>query len=101
MCSVDFVGVYPNILHEEDLSALQKRLELKTEKEVSTTRLVKLAEVVLKNIAFTFGKQTLKQLSGTAIGTNFAPPYNIISLAKLVEAVFMEAELKPNFGHGT
>ena len=43
--------------------------------------LVELAEVVLKNNVFTFGKKTLKQLRGTAIGTKFAPPYSILFMA--------------------
>ena len=37
--SVDVVGSYPNILHDEGLSALQKRLELRREKNVSTPTL--------------------------------------------------------------
>ena len=60
LCSVDFVGVYPNILHEDGLSTLQKRLGLKTEKKVSTTTLVKLAELVRKDIAFTFCKKNFE-----------------------------------------
>ena len=68
LSSVDVVGLYPNIPHDEGLSALQKRLELRREKKVSTSMLVELAQVVLKNNVFTFGKKTLKQLRGIAIG---------------------------------
>ena len=60
LCSVDVVGLYPNIPHDEVLSALQKRLELRREKKVSTSTLVDLAEVVLKNNVFTFGKKNFK-----------------------------------------
>ena len=83
LCSVDVVGLYPNIPHDEGLSALQKRLELRRDKKVSTSTLVELAEVVLKNNVFTFGKKTLKQIRGTATGTKFAPPYNIIFMTEL------------------
>ena len=76
LCSVDVVG-----LHDEGLSALQKRLELRRDKKVSTSTLVELAEVVLKNNVFTFGKKTLKQIRGTAIGTKFTPPYSILFMA--------------------
>ena len=72
LCSVDVAGLYLNIPHDESPSALQKRLELRREKKVSTSTLVELAEVVLKNYVLTFGKKTLKQLRGTA--TKFAPP---------------------------
>ena len=44
-------------------------------KNVSTDNIIDLAEVVLKNNVFTFGKKTLKQKWGTAIGTKLAPPY--------------------------
>ena len=95
LCSVDVVGIYPNIPHDEGLSALQKRLELRREKKVSTSMLVELAEVVLKNNVFTFGKKTLKQLRGTAIGTKFAPVYSILFMAELEEEILREVELKP------
>ena len=53
LCSVDVADLYPNILHEQSLCALQKRLELRRERNVSTTTLVELVEVVLKNNVFT------------------------------------------------
>ena len=84
-----------NIPHDEGLSALQKRLELRREKKVSTSTLVELAEVVLKNNVFTFGKKTFKQLRGTAIGTKFAPPYSTLFMAELEEEILRVVELKP------
>ena len=83
LCSIDVVGLYPTIPHDEGQSALQRRLELKREKKVSTSTLVELAEVVLKNNVITYGKKTLKQLRGTAIGTKFAPPYSTLFMAEL------------------
>ena len=57
--------------------------------------LLDLAEVVLKNNIFTFGKKTLKQKRGTAIGTKFAPPYSILFMAELEEEIVKESECKP------
>ena len=94
LCSVDFVGLYRNIPYDEGLSALQKRLELRREKKVSTSTLAELAEVVLKNYVFNFGKKTLKQLRGTAIGTKFALLYSILFMAELVEEILREVKLK-------
>ena len=65
------------------VSALRKRLDLRQEKDVTTSTLVELAEVVLKNNIFTFKEKTLKQKRGTAIGTKFAPPYSILFMAEL------------------
>ena len=92
---MDVVGLYPNIPHEEGLSALRKRLETRQEKYVSTDTIIDLAEVVLKNNIFTFGKKTLKQKRGTAIGTKFAPPYSILFMAELEEEIIKELEYKP------
>ena len=61
LCTVDVVGLYPNIPHDEGLSALRKRLDLRQEKDVTTSTLVELAEVVLKNNIFTLMEKTLKQ----------------------------------------
>ena len=46
-CAVDVVGLYPKIPHNEALPALRKRLDLIQEKDVTTSTLVDLAEVVL------------------------------------------------------
>ena len=54
LCTVDVVGLYPNIPHEEGLSALRKRLDLRQKKDVTTSTLAELAEVVLKDNIFTF-----------------------------------------------
>ena len=62
-------------------SKLRKQLDLRQEKDVTTSTLVELAEVVLKNNVFTFMEKTLKQKQGTAIGTKFAPPYSILFIA--------------------
>ena len=92
---MDVVGLYPNIAHEEGLSALSKRLETWKYKYASADTIIDLAEVVLKNNIFTFGKKTLKQKRGTAIGTKFAPPYSILFMAELEEKIIKESEYKP------
>ena len=74
------------------LSALRKQLESSKEKYVSTDTIIDLAEVLLKNNIFTFGKTTLKQRRGTAIGTKLAPPYSILLTAELEEEIIKESE---------
>ena len=95
LCTIDVVGLYPNIPHEEALASLRKFLDARTEKKVSTETLLELAEIVLKNI-FQFNQKTLKQLRGTAIGTKFAPPYAIIFMADLEERILEDIELQPH-----
>ena len=87
------VGLYPNIPHEEGRSALRKRLVNRKEKYISTDTLCDLAEV--KNNIFKFSKKIFKQKRGVAIGTKFAPPYSILFMAELQEAILKEADFKP------
>ena len=49
---------------------------------------------MLKNNIFTFGKKTLKQKRGTAIGTKSAPPYSILFMAELEVKILKESEYK-------
>ena len=48
LCTVDVVGWYPNILHDNGLSAPRKCLDLRKEKAVTTSKPVEIAEVALK-----------------------------------------------------
>ena len=45
------------------------------ENKISSSDLVTMAEFVLKNNYFKFHSKVKKQISGTSIGTKFAPPY--------------------------
>ena len=91
---MDVVGLYPNTLHEEGLSALRKRLETQKEKYVSTDTIIDLAAVVLKYNIFTFRKKTLQQKWGTAIATNFAPLYSILFMTELEEHIIKQSKYK-------
>ena len=82
---MDVAGLYPNIPHGEGLASLYKFLETKENKQLSSDTLAELAEIVLKNNIFEFDKKTFKQKRGTAIGTEFAPPYAILYMADLKE----------------
>ena len=58
LCIMDVVGLYPKIPHEEVLS--KKTTRNPKTKYVSNDTIIDLAEVVLKNNIFTFGKKILK-----------------------------------------
>ena len=49
LCTIDVVGLYPNIPHDEGLIALRKSLESREDKTISTDSLMDLADCVLKN----------------------------------------------------
>ena len=58
-------------------------LEARKHKAVSTDNLVKMARFVLENNYFKFNGGVKKQISGTEIGTKFAPSYVCIFMDDL------------------
>ena len=93
--TVNVVVLCPKIAHDKGTSALRKRLDLRHEKYVTTSKLVKLVEVVFKNNIFTFKEETLKLKLGAAIGTTFAPSYSILFMTELEKKFLSEIELRP------
>ena len=95
LVTADVASLYPSIPHEDGLRALYTKLEEREDKTVSSESLVNLAEFVLKNNYFEFNSEVYRQISGTAMGTKFAPPYACIFM-DMVETEFLkEQEIKP------
>jgi hypothetical protein len=81
--SVDVVGLYTNIPHNEGIESLKSALNKRKNREVSSTFLVKLLPLVLKYNIFEFdGKHYQKQI-GTAMGTRVAPTMANIFMASI------------------
>ena len=81
-------GLYLSIPYQAGLEALREALDKRKTHKVPTRKLVKMAEFVLKNNFFKFSDKVHQQISGTAIGNKFAPPYECI-LMDLVENKFL------------
>ena len=95
LCTIDVVGLYPNIPHKEGLEALKIALEKRDDKTVSTESLLELAKCVLENNVFEHNGSIFKQKQGTAIGTKMAPPYAILFMSYLEELLLDSFPLKP------
>ena len=95
LVTADVVGLYPSIPHEAGLSALKKALESRSVKKIPTENLIKMAEFVLKNNLFEFNNKMFQQISGTAIGTNFAPAYACIYMDRVEQNFSKTQELQP------
>ena len=70
LCTMDAVGLYPNIPHEEGLSALRKWLESWKEKYFSNDTIIDLAEEVLKLTYLHLGKIYLRKNAGLLLVLN-------------------------------
>ena len=91
LVTADVVGLYPSIPHQAGLEALREALDKRKTHKVPTGKLVKMAEFVLKNNYFQFSDKVYQQISGTAIGTKFAPPYACIFMDQ-VESKFLQTQ---------
>ena len=69
------VGLYPSIPQKTGLKALENALEKREQKDITTEKLMNMAEFVLKNNLSEFNASLKQQVSGTAIGTKCAPTY--------------------------
>ena len=85
--SIDVVGLYPNIPHEEGLDALRDALETREDKTVPTDLLVEIMRDVLTNNIFEFRKKKFIQLIGTAIVTGGAPTLANIFMAVIDDLI--------------
>ena len=83
LVTADVVGLYPSISHEAGLIALKEALENRSVKKIPTESLIKMAEFALKNNLFEFNNKVFQQISGTVIGTKFAPPYAFIYMDRV------------------
>jgi hypothetical protein len=81
--SVDVVGLYTNIPHNEGIESLKRALNTRKTKEVSTDFLVKLLSFVLKHNIFEFNGKYYQQQIGTAMGTRVAPTMANIFMASI------------------
>jgi hypothetical protein len=81
--SVDVVGLYTNIPHNEGINSLKEALDKRKNAEVSSDFLVKLLSLVLKHNIFQFNGKLFQQQIGTAMGTRVATTMANIFMASI------------------
>ena len=101
LVAADVVGLYPSIPHTEGLEVLRKQYNKFLHKKIRTEDIIKMADFVLKNNFFEFNSKFFQQISGTAIGSKFAPicssplPYACIFM-DYIETEFLKTQsIKP------
>ena len=77
------VGLYPSIPLEAGLQALEEALENRNHKQISTDKLLKMAQFVLKTNFFKFNNGDFQQITGTALGQNLHLHMRVFSWIKL------------------
>ena len=93
LVTADVVRLYTNISNQAGLVALKDTLEKRLDDgNLTNDDLIKMAEFVLSNNIFGFNNDTFQQISRTAIGTKFEPPYACIYLDQ-VEQKFLAVQI--------
>ena len=102
LCTIDVVGLYPHIPHNEGLEAVKEALMAFEGSQGQhwegsfNEDIVAFTELVLKNNNFEFNDQHYLQKLGTAIGTRMAPSYANIFMDNLERRLIRNAEFKPH-----
>ena len=95
LVSFDVVGLYRHIRHDQGVEIVRCFLDKREDQSVSSERLCKLANTVLKHNYFELGKEVYHQILGTAIGTKFAPHYANTFMAGLEDEIFEKSHFQP------
>ena len=95
LVTIDVVGLYPHIPHEEGLQAIREALDGRLDVTIPTERIVELAALVLSNNNFEFNGENYLQKLGTAIGTRMAPSYANLFMDRLERSLLDGYHTKP------
>ena len=87
--------MYPSISYADGLEALSAKLEEREDKSIDIEDLLQMVKFVLKNNFFEFDSKIKQKISGTAIGTKFAPQCACIFIDKVETDFLTTQNLKP------
>ena len=85
--SIDVIGLYTNIPHEEGEAAFKKALSKRSNPEIPAEFLIQLLHLVLKYNILEYDEELYRQTHGTAMGTPVAPTYANFFMADIDELV--------------
>ena len=96
ICSMDVVGLYPHIPHDEGLNSMKCIIEeFGKDLVIGSDDLIDLARFILENDFFEFEDKIYRQKLGTAIGTKFAPSFANLSMFDFEKKLLREYHLSP------
>ena len=88
LVTIDVVGLYPSIPHDDGINALSDFLDSHHYDRSVRDSICELAGLVLKRNIFEFNEQLYLQQSGTAFGTKMAPNFSNIFMHELEQKFF-------------
>ena len=85
--TMDVVGLYNNIPHEDGMTACRELLDCRPSKVPPTGDIINLIKLVLTSNAFQYRAHFYLQRHGTAMGTRMAPSYANAFMARLEKTI--------------
>ena len=87
LCTLDITSLYTNIRHNEGIQSMKEMLAIHklSNSLPQNSYIIELQEVVLTNNHFEFNGKHYHQVSGTAMGTKFAPSHAYLFMTKFEE----------------
>ena len=95
LVTLDVSSLYTNIPNHEGILAVAAHLSRDRTKDPITPYLLKLLELVLHSMNFTFNDQNYLQIGGTAMGTAVAPNYANLFIDRFETRALANWHLKP------
>ena len=92
LVTADVLELYPSIPHKLCFKALKAAPVKRESIRISTSGPVKMVKFVLQNNYLEFNGETKQHISGTAIGTTFAPPSACIFVDQ-AESEFLKTQI--------
>ncbi|KAJ8051119.1 hypothetical protein HOLleu_04569 [Holothuria leucospilota] len=96
LVTIDVVALYPSIPHIQGLEALRDFLSEHGWPVRKVDGICSLAKLVLENNVLELDNKLFRQVSGTAIGTKFAPSYANIFMHIFERSFFDKCALQPS-----
>jgi len=100
--SYDVVSLYTSIPHELGLTAVDYWIDARSDlipERFSKSFILEAVKFVLENNNFLFDNKMFRQISGTAMGTKFAPPLACLTMGYLEETILFPCTLKKYFNN--
>lgn len=95
LLTLDITSLYTNISHEKGLIALRHYLSLREDSSPPSDFIIQMASYLLKYNYFSFDNDFFLQISGTAMGSNFAPNYANLFMGFFEESYIFNTEKNP------
>ena len=95
LVTLDVASLYTNIPNHEGMQAVADQLRKDRTKDPITPYLLKLLELVLPSMNFTFNDQNYLQIGGTAMGTALAPNYTYLFMDRFETKALENWPMKP------